>query len=101
MRVSRGGAASSEADKADASKEPVEQVVFLIRNGKAVMTPVKTGISDRNNMEILSGIQAGDELVSGPYRVVSKTLKDGAPVVIKDAKSLDKAALKEDKEESN
>jgi HlyD family secretion protein len=101
VRVSRGGAASSEADKADASKEPVEQVVFLIRNGKAVMTPVKTGISDRNNMEILSGIQAGDELVSGPYRVVSKTLKDGAPVVIKDAKSLDKAALKEDKEESN
>lgn len=99
VRVSRGAAAPSEAAKAT-SKPEVEQVIFLIRNGKAVMTPVKTGISDRNNMEILSGIQAGDELVSGPYRVVSKTLKDGATVVIKDPKSLDKSALKEDAEES-
>ncbi|TGD80270.1 efflux RND transporter periplasmic adaptor subunit [Hymenobacter wooponensis] len=99
VRVSRGGSAS-ETDNTAKSNEPVEQVVFLIRNGKAVMAPVKTGISDRNNMEILSGIQAGDELVSGPYRVVSKTLKDGAPVVIKDEKSLDKSALKEDADES-
>ncbi|SNC62943.1 HlyD family secretion protein [Hymenobacter gelipurpurascens] len=99
VRVSRGAAATPETAKAT-SKPEVEQVVFLIRNGKAVMTPVKTGISDRNNMEILSGIQAGDELVSGPYRVVSKTLKDGATVVIKDPKSLDKSALKEDDKES-
>ncbi|QJX48665.1 efflux RND transporter periplasmic adaptor subunit [Hymenobacter taeanensis] len=101
VRVSRGGAGTSAADQTSVNEEPVEQVVFLIRNGKAVMTPVKTGISDRNNMEVLSGIQAGDQLVSGPYRAVSKTLKDGAPVVIKDLKSLDKSALKEDQEEEN
>ena len=79
-------------------KPDVQEVVFLIRNGKAVMTPVKTGISDFQNMEILSGIQAGDQVVSGPFRAVSKTLKDGALVVVKDAKCLDKAALKEDPE---
>ncbi len=53
------------------------------------MTPVKTGISDFQNIEILSGIQAGDQVVSGPFRAVAKTLKDGATVVIKDAKSLE------------
>ncbi|GAB3223218.1 efflux RND transporter periplasmic adaptor subunit [Hymenobacter seoulensis] len=94
VQVNRGGAAPAAA--AGAPKAEVQEVVFLIRNGKAVMTPVKTGISDFQNMEIISGIQAGDQIVSGPFRAVSKTLKDGALVVIKDAKTLDKAALKED-----
>ncbi|GGG50238.1 efflux RND transporter periplasmic adaptor subunit [Hymenobacter glacieicola] len=97
VRVGRGasGGGATPAPAAGAKAE-VQEVVFLIRNGKAVMTPVKTGISDFQNMEIVSGIQAGDQVVSGPFRAVSKTLKDGAAVVIKDAKSLDKAALKED-----
>ncbi|NVO85393.1 efflux RND transporter periplasmic adaptor subunit [Hymenobacter terrestris] len=73
-----------------------QEVVFLIRNGKAVMTPVKTGISDFQNIEILSGIQAGDQVVSGPFRAVSKTLKEGDMVVVKDAKTLNKEALKEE-----
>lgn len=96
VRVSRGPSAPPEAGAPTGIKPAVQEVVFLIRNGKAVMTPVKTGISDLENMEILSGIQAGDQIVSGPFRAVAKTLKDGSLVVIKDAKSLDKAALKED-----
>ncbi|MBT9394161.1 efflux RND transporter periplasmic adaptor subunit [Hymenobacter sp. NST-14] len=96
VRVSRGPKAPAEPAAATGVKPDVQEVVFLIRNGKAVLTPVKTGISDFQNMEILSGIQAGDQVVSGPFRAVSKTLKDGALVVVKDAKSLDKAALKED-----
>ncbi|MET4104714.1 efflux RND transporter periplasmic adaptor subunit [Hymenobacter sp. UYP22] len=96
VRVSRGSGAQPDKPAATGIKAPVQEVVFLIRNGKAVMTPVKTGISDFQNMEILSGIQAGDQVVSGPFRAVSKTLKDGALVVVKDAKTLDKAAMKED-----
>ncbi|OWP64021.1 efflux transporter periplasmic adaptor subunit [Hymenobacter amundsenii] len=96
VRVNRGSAADPEKEAATGLKPSVQEVVFLIRNGKAVMTPVKTGISDFQNVEILSGIQAGDQVVSGPFRAVSKTLKDGALVVIKDAKSLNKEALKED-----
>ena len=95
VRVSRGPNAPVE-DEAKAPKADVQEVVFVIRNGKAVLTPVKTGISDFQNMEIVSGVQAGDQVVSGPFRAVSKSLKDGALVVVKDAKSLDKAALKED-----
>ena len=57
---------------------------------------MKTGISDFQNIEILSGVPAGATVVSGPFRAVAKTLKDGAVVDIKDLKTLNKEALKDD-----
>ncbi|MDO7851808.1 efflux RND transporter periplasmic adaptor subunit [Hymenobacter convexus] len=77
------------------AKAEIQEVVFLVKDGKAVMTPVKTGISDFQSIEILSGVQAGDQVVSGPFRAVSKTLKDKAVVDIKDEKTLNKEALKD------
>jgi len=41
---------------------------------------VKTGISDYENIEILEGLKEGDEVISGPYFVVSKQLKEGEKV---------------------
>jgi HlyD family secretion protein len=41
------------------------------------MVEVKTGISDFENIEIVSGLKEGDEIVSGPFLAVSKILKDG------------------------
>ncbi|SHJ51483.1 HlyD family secretion protein [Hymenobacter daecheongensis DSM 21074] len=99
VRVSRGSSAPKEADDKAGPKLDVQEVVFVIRNGKAVLTPVKTGISDFDNIEILSGLQAGEQVVSGPFRAVAKTLKDGTMVVVKDAKTINKAALKEAPEE--
>ncbi|MDX5437388.1 MAG: efflux transporter periplasmic adaptor subunit, partial [Pontibacter sp.] len=81
----------------EAPKAPVkvEEVVFVY--DKATNTvktvKVKTGISDFENIEILSGVEAGQKVVTGPFRAVSTTLKDGAKVAVKDAKSLDKAAI--------
>ncbi|WP_324678996.1 efflux RND transporter periplasmic adaptor subunit [Hymenobacter sp. GOD-10R] len=95
------GAASGPATASDkpAPKVQVQEVVFVVRNGKAVMVPVKTGISDFANIEIHSGLQAGEQIVSGPFRAVAKTLKNGAAVVVKDAKTINKAALKEQDDE--
>ena len=76
-----------------APKPRIEEVVFIIKDGKAVLTPVKTGISDFQNIEILSGLTAGTQVVSGPFRAVSKTLKDGMLVTVKSADSLSKEAL--------
>lgn len=95
IKIGRGRGGSSAGDEAGKPKGDIQEVVFVVRGGKAVLTPVKTGISDFDHIEILSGVQAGEEIVSGPFRAVSKTLKDGTPVVVKDAKSLDRAALKE------
>ncbi|GAA4356894.1 efflux RND transporter periplasmic adaptor subunit [Hymenobacter saemangeumensis] len=96
----RGPAKAELVDPtASAPKVEIEEVVFVVKNGKAVLTPVKTGISDFQNIEILRGLQAGDQVVSGPFRAVAKTLKNGSVVDIKDAKSLNKEALKEGPED--
>jgi HlyD family secretion protein len=66
----------------DTSKPKVEKkvdkvVVFVSDKGIAKMKEVKTGISDYDNIEIISGIAEGEEIVTGPFLVVSKRLKDG------------------------
>jgi HlyD family secretion protein len=52
-------------------------VVFVNENGVAKMIEVKTGISDYDNIEILEGVSDSTEVVTGPFLVVSKRLKDG------------------------
>lgn len=69
------------ANPGPAKKEEVKEIVFVHQNGKVVQREVKTGISDFDNIEIKSGLKAGDEVVSGPFIAVSKRLKDGDPVV--------------------
>jgi len=49
---------------------------------------VSTGIQDINYIEITSGLKAGQEVITGPYDVVSKTLKEGAKVKVVDKKEL-------------
>ena len=44
------------------------------------MVEVETGIADDANIEIKSGIKAGDEVISGSYSAISRKLKDGAKV---------------------
>ncbi|GAB3814439.1 efflux RND transporter periplasmic adaptor subunit [Pontibacter rugosus] len=84
-----------------ASSALVEEVVFAYDAGtntvKAVK--VKTGISDFDNIEIVSGLSKGQKIVAGPFRAVSKTLKDGAKVAVKDEKSLNKQAIAADTKE--
>lgn len=57
-------------------------MVFTLRNGRAFKTVVKTGIQDNLHIEILEGLASGDEIVTGPYNAVSRTLKDSMLVKI-------------------
>ena len=98
MGGGRGTGTATAVVPTTGPKTDIQEVVFVVKNGKAVMTPVKTGISDFQSIEVLSGVKAGDQVVNGPFRAVAKTLKDGSLVEIKDAKSLNKEALKEDAE---
>ncbi|AMQ56671.1 efflux RND transporter periplasmic adaptor subunit [Algoriphagus sanaruensis] len=58
----------------------LRELVFVSENGKAKAVKVKTGISDYENIEILEGLKEGDEVISGPYFIVSKELKEGDAV---------------------
>jgi len=61
-------------------REKLSKVVFLKKGGKAQSAKVTTGISDDTYMEIKSGVQPGDEVISGSYSAISRKLKDGAKV---------------------
>ncbi len=62
--------------------EPVkpQEVVFILDGDKVKSVPVKTGISDSDHYEILSGLTEGQEVVSGGYKAISKDLEDGKKV---------------------
>lgn len=77
--------ANIQAAKSD---EEVKEYVFLYSDGKAMMKEVKTGIQDNTYIEIREGLEVGDEVITGPYRAVSKRLKDGDAVKKVDKKEL-------------
>jgi HlyD family secretion protein len=61
--------------------EAFAKVVFVVDGeGKARARRVKTGISSDTDIEIIEGLQEGDQIIEGPYRTLSKDLKDGDPV---------------------
>ncbi len=57
--------------------DEMQEVIFVMEDGKAKMVQVKTGISDFDNIEIVSGIKEGAQVISGPFLLVSKRLNDG------------------------
>lgn len=59
-----------------------KEVVFIADNGKVKMVEVKTGISDDLYIEIQSGLKGGEEVVSGPYKAISKDLEDGKTISV-------------------
>ena len=70
------GAAGAGERKVEADQR---EVVYKVVDGKAVLTPVRTGISDESDVSVLEGLKVGDRLVTGPYRALKK-LKDGEAV---------------------
>lgn len=68
---------SNQSGGATTPRREDKVVLFVNDNGVARMVEVKTGISDYDNIEIVSGISDTVEVVTGPFLVVSKRLKDG------------------------
>jgi len=65
----------SDNEKSNIKTEVVEYV-FLFVDDHAKLQKVTTGIQDNTYIEILSGLKEGDEVITAPYRAVSKTLKN-------------------------
>jgi HlyD family secretion protein len=79
----KGAVEAATTAPADAAKQKEEiQGVFVIRsNKKAEFIPVDTGISGTTDIEVVKGLQDGDEVVTGSYKVL-RTLKPGTSVKI-------------------
>lgn len=71
------------------SVDDLDVVVFILdKENKVKKVNVKTGIQDINNIELKSGVKEGDQVITGPYDVVSKSLKAGDQVKVVDKKEL-------------
>jgi HlyD family secretion protein len=78
----KGEVQAATTAPADASKQKEEiQGVFVIHNKKAQFVPVETGVSGTTDIEVLKGVQEGDEVITGSYKVL-RTLKPGTNVKI-------------------
>ncbi len=62
-------------------KDGYVTVLFVVKNGMAEARQVKTGIQSETHIEILDGLAAGEEYVTGSYRAISQTLQNGSPVM--------------------
>ena len=69
--------------------EEIKEVVFVMSADTVKMVEVKTGIQDDENIEILSGLKEGEEVVAGPYSAISRKLKAGMQVRLEDKEEKD------------
>ncbi len=80
----QAAAPQKEASKrTDQDKDEV-QGVFVIRHDKAEFIPVETGITGTTDIEVLSGLKPGDEIVTGSYKVL-RTMRPGVSIKIDNA----------------
>jgi len=79
------GSVHAAAPLKDALKEKDRnqdvQGVFVIRNKKAVFVPITTGITGTSDIEVLNGLQEGDDVITGSYKIL-RTLRSGSSVKI-------------------
>ena len=61
------------------SKKEEIQGVFVVRDGKAEFHPVTTGITGSTDIEVLGGLEQGDEIITGGYKAI-RTLRNFANV---------------------
>ena len=72
----------AEGETTDPTARGGQEVVFVWRDGKVEQVPVNTGISDDTHLHITSGLEADQQVVTGPYNVLSRTLRDGMEVAV-------------------
>lgn len=81
---------SNVVDK-PAKQEDAVELVFVVSEGMAVAKVVKTGIQDNEFIQLLSGGELGDKVITAPYRAISKKLKPGDGVEVTSKEELYKS----------
>jgi HlyD family secretion protein len=82
------GKTTQAADKpalSEKAKKEELQGVFIVQNGKAEFKKVETGITGATDIEVMSGLNEGDQIVTGTYKVI-RTLRNSAKVKVENNK---------------
>ena len=83
QRTAEAGAAPPELKPGQTRKET--EGVFVVRDGQVAFVPITMGIAGDRYFEVLEGLEAGDQVVTGPYNSV-RGMADGDPVRIETGK---------------
>jgi len=75
-------AAAPGREEARRNRDLLQRVIFIRNGDKVRLQAVETGIADNTWIEVKHGVQPGDEVVSGSYTAISRTLKNDAMVRI-------------------
>jgi HlyD family secretion protein len=67
---------SPKGERTAAGKLKTEEGVYALRDGKAVFVPVTTGLTGELKVEVVSGLAAGQEVITGPFKAL-REIKDG------------------------
>jgi HlyD family secretion protein len=71
-----------------AADDEIRTLVFLTDGQYALAKDVKTGIQDNNYIEITSGIEAGEQVISAPFTAISRRLSDSTLIEIREREEL-------------
>jgi len=81
----------SEQPKEEKKKDDrIKEIVFVVTGDTVAVREVKTGIQDNDYIEVLSGLEEGETVVTGPYSAISRKLKGGGRITVTDKKKADK-----------
>lgn len=70
------------------SKKELQEMVFVVEGEKAIAKTVSTGIQDAGYIQIVTGLNENERVIKAPFKLISKTLKDGSKVKVVDEKEL-------------
>lgn len=71
-------------DKGEAIKDEKFECVYVKKGNVAKLRPITTGIQDDTNIEIVRGLEKGEEVITGPYTTVTKELSPNDKVRVKE-----------------
>lgn len=76
----RSDASTDTTAESGAPDEDLRRVVFVAEGDSARMVEVTTGIADDTYMEITSGLEGGETVITGPYSAISRELQPGTKI---------------------
>lgn len=79
--------ADEASDKKDSRKrDTLQRIVFLLVDGKAVLRRVETGIADNRSIQIVSGVEEGETIITGGYRALTREISHNLAVKVEQPK---------------
>lgn len=71
-----------QREREQKDRDALQRVVFVMDGTTVKQVPVETGIADTTHMEIKSGLEVGQTIVTGNFTTITRTLKDGMTVEV-------------------